>query len=116
MNLILVFTTTASLDLARRIARTLVERHLVACAHISEIKSYYTWDGAVQNDSEFSLMLKTTEPQYQAVETAIRALHTYELPAIHAVPVSQASLPYAQWVQSCCDASPPTPATCRDGT
>jgi len=102
MNLIAVFTTTASLDEARLIARTLVEQHLVACAHISEIESYYTWNGAVANDSEFSLMLKTTEAQYKAVETAICALHSYKLPAIHAVPVSQASPPYALWVQACC--------------
>lgn len=98
MKLIAVFTTVGSLDEARMIARALVERRLVACAQITEIESFYSWNGAVQNDKEFRIMLKTTEARYKAVETAIRALHSYELPAIHAVAVERAYEPYAAWV------------------
>lgn len=101
MKLIAVFTTVGSLDEARMIARALVERRLVACAQITEIESFYSWSGAVQNDKEFRIMLKTTEARYKAVETAIRALHSYELPAIHAVAVERAYEPYAAWVGQC---------------
>lgn len=101
MKLIAVFTTVGSLDEARMIARALVERRLVACAQITEIESVYSWNGAVQNDKEFRVMLKTTEARYKAVETAIRALHSYELPAIHAVAVERAYEPYAAWVGQC---------------
>lgn len=99
MKLLSVFTTVASRDEARKIAGALVERSLVACAQISEIESFYRWRGAVQHEPEYRLMLKTTETQYQAVEAAIRELHSYELPAIHAVAIEQVYGPYAAWVE-----------------
>lgn len=49
-NTIAVFTTTDSLEEARKLTKTLVEQKLAACAQISEIESFYTWDKEVQND------------------------------------------------------------------
>ena len=100
MDCIAVITTVASRDDARRIAKALVERRLVACAQFSEIESLYHWDGALQDDREFRLLLKTVDTQYDAVEQAIRALHPYELPAIYALPVAAIFAPYAEWVES----------------
>jgi periplasmic divalent cation tolerance protein len=99
MKLLAVFTTVASAEAARAIGRALVERKLAACAQISEIESIYSWNGAVQNEGEYRVMFKTTAAQYSAIEAAIRELHTYELPAIHAVPVEDAYGPYAAWVE-----------------
>ena len=99
MDCIAVITTVATRDDARRIGKALVERRLVACAQISEIESLYHWDGALQDDPEFRLLLKTVDTQYDAVEQAIRALHPYDLPAIYALPVARIDAPYAQWVR-----------------
>ena len=101
MKLIAVYTTIGNLEEARKIAKTLVERKLVACAQISEIESFYPWKGQVQNDQEFRVLLKTTDTRYKAVETAIRDLHSYELPAIHAVTIQHAYEPYAAWIEDC---------------
>lgn len=98
MSLIAVFTTVGTADDARRIARELVQRRLVACAQISPIESLYVWQGALCEEGEFRLLLKTTAGHYTAVETAIRELHPYTLPAIHAVALEPVSEPYAQWV------------------
>ena len=99
MNCIAVITTVASREDARRIAQALVERRLVACAQISAIESLYHWDGALQDDSEFRLLLKTVDTQYDAVERTIRELHPYELPAIYALPIDRIHAPYAAWVR-----------------
>jgi periplasmic divalent cation tolerance protein len=99
MNLIAVYTTVATLQDARRIARAVVERRLAACAQISEIESFYVWNGVVQNEAERRVLFKTTADRYAAVESAIRELHPYELPPIHAVPVEQASAQYGAWVE-----------------
>jgi periplasmic divalent cation tolerance protein len=98
MKLLAVFTTVASREEAQKIASALVERKLVACAQISEIESYHYWEGTVQHEPEFRILLKTTDAQYQAVEAAIREMHSYELPAIHAVAVEHVYGPYASWV------------------
>lgn len=99
MKPIAVITTTSSAEEARRIAKSVVERRLAACAHISEIESFYVWEGALENEKEHRVLLKTTADQYDAVESVIKALHSYEVPAIYAVPIERMSAPYAAWLE-----------------
>jgi periplasmic divalent cation tolerance protein len=96
---IAVVTTVGSRGEAQSMARALVERGLVACAQISEIESFYTWQGSVQDETEFRLLLKTTGERYPAVEAAIKELHSYELPAIHAFALEHIYAPYAAWIE-----------------
>ena len=98
MSTIAIMTTTDSRDEARSIAAALVERKLAACAQISSIQSYYTWEGEVQDDDEFRVLIKTTEDRYADVEAAILELHSYDLPAIVAFDITHAYGPYADWV------------------
>jgi len=102
MKLLAVYTTVASLAAARDMARALVERKLAACAQIGEIESFYSWQGAVANEREFRILFKTTEARWPAVEAAIRELHDYELPAIHAVALEQVHAPYGRWIEEGC--------------
>jgi periplasmic divalent cation tolerance protein len=101
MSSIAIMTTTDSLDEARVIAAALVERKLAACAQISSIESYYTWDGEVRNDDEFRLLIKTTAACYADVEAAILELHSYDLPAVVAFDITRAYGPYADWIAAC---------------
>lgn len=98
MSIIAIMTTTDSLDEARSIASVLVERQLAACAQISPIQSYYTWQGTVQNDEEYRVFIKTTDDRYADVEAAILELHSYELPAVVALDITRAYGPYTEWV------------------
>lgn len=100
MTLLAVTTTVGSEDDARAMARALVEQRLAACAQIERIDSVYRWEGVVQEDVEWRLVFKTTRALYQQVEQAIRALHRYTLPAIHAVAVEAASADYAAWIMA----------------
>jgi len=79
-------------------ARAIVERHLAACAQISEIESFYPWDGAIQHDTEFRILFKTTADGREALEAAIRELHRYELPAIHAMAFEHVDPRYEAWI------------------
>jgi len=97
---LLVITTVATREQALALARDLVERRLAACAQISAIDSIYRWQGAVEQDSEYRLLLKTHAAGYAALETAIRDRHPYELPAIHAIATLHAHIPYAEWVEA----------------
>ena len=95
---ITVFTTTDNLEEARKLAKTLVEQKLAACAQISEIESFYTWENDVQNGQEFRIMFKTTKDKYKDMERAILKIHSYDLPAIYAVDVDALHKPYGDWV------------------
>jgi periplasmic divalent cation tolerance protein len=102
LKLLAVSTTVATLESARQIARTLVERRLAACAEIAPIESCYRWQGALANAAEFRIVFKTTDERYRAVAAAIRELHGYELPAIEAVSLEGVDEPYARWIEESC--------------
>lgn len=98
MTPIAVVTTVATREEARAIAESLVSRRLAACAQLAPIESLFFWDGALQDAAEVRLLLKTTADRYDAVEQAIRELHPYELPAIHAVALDRVHAAYAAWI------------------
>jgi periplasmic divalent cation tolerance protein len=106
MTPIAVVTTVATRTEAQALAQTLVQRRLAACAQISQIESVYRWQGQVQHESECRIVIKTTRERYAQVERAICELHSYELPAIHAVAFEAIHAPYGEWIAQSCDAEP----------
>jgi periplasmic divalent cation tolerance protein len=98
MELIAVLTTVGSMEEARRLARAIVERKLAACAQLSLIESFYNWKGSLQHEPEVRVLFKATKQNYQVLEAAIVELHSYELPAIHAIELTAVYEPYAQWI------------------
>jgi periplasmic divalent cation tolerance protein len=102
MKLLAVFTTVASLEAARRMARAAGRTQAAACAQIGEIESFYSWQGEVANDREFRILFKSTEARYPALEAAIRELHDYELPAIHAQALERVEPAYGRWIEEGC--------------
>jgi periplasmic divalent cation tolerance protein len=100
MTAIAVVTTVGNKEEAQRMAEALVEARLAACAQISEIDSVYTWKGKIERGREYRVLLKTVAERYDDVEHAIRDLHSYELPAIHAFAFERISTAYAEWIES----------------
>ncbi|MBI3155474.1 MAG: divalent-cation tolerance protein CutA [Burkholderiales bacterium] len=100
-----LLVTCGSVGEAQRIAQALVERRLAACVQISAIDSVYRWEGAVCSDPEWRLLVKTTARCADAAEAAIRALHSYALPAIVGVELTRVPDEVAAWIVASCDAA-----------
>lgn len=98
MDMLAVFTTVTNPEQAERLARAAVEQRLAACVQVEAIHSTYRWQGEVVSEPEQRLLFKTDQARYAALEALLRELHPYELPAIFALPVSNASADYAAWV------------------
>jgi periplasmic divalent cation tolerance protein len=101
---LLVITNLPDRAAAGKLAEALIDGRLAACVNIlSPCRSVYRWQGKVQHDEEFPLLVKTTRERYAALEQAIRAAHPYELPEIIAVPVERGLPAYLDWVaqQTC---------------
>jgi len=116
MSLIAVITTLPSRELALDLARSLVERRLVACAQMREIESIYLWEGRLQQEPEVRLTLKAPEKHYEAIEAAILEQHPYELPAIHAIRLERVHAAYGDWIAALSLETPPEPAGDPDRT
>jgi periplasmic divalent cation tolerance protein len=96
---IVVMMTAASRDEASRIAKMLVAARLAACVQIlPEIESVYRWQGKVQREKEVLILAKTDASRFAELESAVRALHSYETPEIIALPITAASGPYLKWL------------------
>ena len=98
-NVLVVLTNCPDVEVADRIARTIVEQRLAACVNrLAPVESVYRWQGAVERATEVPLLIKTTRERYVEIEQAIRALHPYEVPEIIAMPVSAGLASYLRWV------------------
>src|SRR5277367_3655748 len=96
---ILVLTTAASKDEARKIGRALVERLLAACVNIvPQVGSIYRWEGEIEEAVEWLLIVKTTQAAFERVRAAILELHSYGLPECICVSIEDGSLEYLSWI------------------
>jgi periplasmic divalent cation tolerance protein len=95
----LVLTTVANPDEAARLARTLVEERLAACATlIPAVQSIYRWQGKIESSTETLLLLKTGPEQLAALEARLHELHSYQTPEFLVLQVDAASQPYLDWL------------------
>ena len=84
---------------AQRISLALVSERLAACVNrLSNVRSVYRWEGALQDEPEVLLIVKTTSARYQALEMRLKALHPYEVPEIIALPLSGGAPAYLAWL------------------
>ena len=96
-----VLVTCATLEEARKIARGVVEKRLAACVNIvtHAVESFYTWEGKLENGSEYLLLIKTSEPQLEALEREVVNLHSYDTPEFIALPIVVGSEKYLKWLE-----------------
>jgi periplasmic divalent cation tolerance protein len=94
----LVLTTVATAQQADTLARRIVEAGLGACVQIEAIRSVYRWQGALCDEPEQRLSIKTRRARFEALERFIRANHSYETPEIVQIPITAGSSAYLQWV------------------
>jgi periplasmic divalent cation tolerance protein len=98
---LVVLTTCATAEDAKSLATALVEERLAACVNtLSPVTSTYRWQGAVQQEQECLLVIKTTEARFAALEQLIRERSTYELPEVLAIPVQTGSARYLDWLRA----------------
>lgn len=98
-DFVVVLVTAATADEARRIAAQLIERQQAACVNVVDaVRSIYRWEGAVRDDAEVLLIIKTTAERYPEVERSVRELHSYDVPEVIALPLVQGSSPYLEWL------------------
>ena len=100
-EILLGLSTFPDLETARRIAGQLVTGNFAACANlIPAIESIYRWQGKVCRDSEYLLLIKTTNDRFDVLRDRIVALHPYDTPEIIAAEITRGLQPYLHWIAS----------------
>jgi periplasmic divalent cation tolerance protein len=96
---IIIFVTAGSAAEAETIAKTLIEEQLAACVNIlPPIRSIYRWEGKLTDDQEWLVLIKTRAERFSAVEARVKALHSYQIPEVIALPIVQGAAGYLRWL------------------
>jgi len=94
-----LFCTTKDEEEARKIARPVVEERLAACVNIIKgVVSIFTWKGAVDEAEECLLIIKTRAELIQPLIQRIKSLHSYDVPEIIALPITDGNPAYLDWI------------------
>jgi len=95
----LVYVTASTQEEARRLANLAVGERLAACANIlGAIESVYWWQGELQAGNEHALLLKTRTELVDALAERLRSAHSYECPAIVALPIQGGNPQFLSWI------------------
>lgn len=96
-----VLVTAPDLDTAARLGRALVEERLAACVNlVPGLRSIYRWEGALHDDAEVLLLVKTRTDRLEALSARVKELHPYALPEVLALPASGGSPAYLEWLRT----------------
>ncbi len=99
MNPTIIQTTCSSRDEAKNIAKILIQEKLAACVQMYEIESFYNWDDKFCNDFETLLNIKTIKENFEKIKSKILELHSYDLPEIIQLDITNASEEYLKFIK-----------------
>jgi periplasmic divalent cation tolerance protein len=81
-----------------KISNELVKTKIVACVNITKISSIYTWQGKIENTSEYLALFKTTNKNKKILKEKIKSTHPYDVPEIAEIDVNSINKPYLDWI------------------
>ena len=94
-------TTTNSAKEARELAGLLVKEKLAACVQIvPKIESIYEWEGRIQDEQEYLLVIKTREKRIGDIKKVMEKQHSYEVPEFIVLPIIEGMEEYLKWMEA----------------
>jgi periplasmic divalent cation tolerance protein len=100
MPVVAVLVTASSPREARRLSDALLKERLVACVNVLPgVVSRYWWKGKIASGREVLLVAKTVASKLPAVVRRVKALHSYEVPEVLALPAAGGNPAYLKWVR-----------------
>ncbi|MBO8181894.1 MAG: divalent-cation tolerance protein CutA [Archaeoglobus sp.] len=100
-----IYVTASDEEEAKKLARELLERKLVACVNMFPINSMYWWEGKIEEAKEVGMILKTKAEKFKEVRRTVKELHSYEVPCICAFGVDDGLKEFFEWIDSSLDLS-----------
>ena len=98
-NIKLIYVTSSSEDEALNIGRTLIDERLVACVNIiPAVRSIYRWEGAIEDEKEAVLVMKTVGAKVDAVTKKIKSIHSYDCPCVVVMDIINGNDDFLQWI------------------
>jgi len=98
MKPIIIVSTYPDKKSISKVAKELVKNKIVACVNITKISSVYSWQGKIENASEYLAFFKTTSKNKKMLKEKIKSTHPYDVPEIAELPVNSMNKLYLNWL------------------
>ena len=99
-DFIIVLVTTKDRTEAEKISQTLLDERLIACANIvNPVASCFLWQDRIDRAEECLVLMKTRKDLFAELAMRVKALHSYEVPEVLALPVVDGSGEYLAWMR-----------------
>lgn len=97
---VMIMVTCSSLEEARLLAVSLLERKLAACANIKGgVESHYWWEGRLESAEEALIIFKTRKELLGNFTEAVKSLHSYSVPEVIAFSIIGGNPGYFNWIE-----------------
>jgi periplasmic divalent cation tolerance protein len=98
---IIVLVTAPNKEEAEKIAHSLLNERLIACANIiGPVHSLFWWQGKIDKAQEHLILMKTRKDLFSKLSEKVKSLHSYQVPEIIAIPIVEGFKPYMEWLES----------------
>jgi periplasmic divalent cation tolerance protein len=95
----IVLVTASGTEEAERLANLLVGAGLAPCVNIiPSVISIYQWKNKMNRDEEALMVIKTAESSFEQVRDLVEKNHSYDVPEIISLEISQLSPSYAAFL------------------
>jgi periplasmic divalent cation tolerance protein len=99
----IVLVTAPDEEAARALARSMVEGRLAACVNlIPGALSVYRWKGAVQEEREALMLVKTTDELLGELVEFVEREHPYDVPEFVVLDPEAIEQGYREWLLNEC--------------
>lgn len=96
-----VYVTAPSVRAAEKIGAAVVEEGLAACANVlGPVRSTFRWQGRIERAREAILILKTAKSRVAALTRRVKALHSYSVPCVVALPILGGNADFLAWIDA----------------
>lgn len=98
MSLILIYITNKDRDEAKRVAKHLLDKKLIACANIFPIDSMYWWNKKIEKTEEHVVIAKSLDKNFEKIKTEVKKIHSYKIPCIIKIDV-ESNEEFENWIR-----------------
>ena len=98
MKPIIIVSTYPDKKSITKISKEFVNDKIVACVNITKISSVYSWQGKIEDTSEYLAIFKTTSKNKKILKEKIKSSHPYDVPEIAEITVNSINQPYLKWL------------------
>lgn len=98
---LIVLVTTKDRQEAEKIAQSLLNDRLIACANIiNPVTSFFHWQDKIDCGEECLVVMKSRMDLFAQLAERVKGLHSYEVPEVLALPIVEGSAAYLEWMES----------------